>query len=57
MKWIYQYKCGCSDGPKKKSEMSEYCPIHGSDLMVKYPILPPEPKKRKKKPLDAGGRE
>jgi len=57
MKWIYQYKCGCSDGPKRKSEMLEYCHIHGSDLMVKYPILPPEPKKRKKKSIDKSGRE
>jgi hypothetical protein len=49
MKWIIQYKCGCSDGPKKMKEMCEYCPIHGDDIQVKYPDLSP-PKKKK----DAG---
>jgi hypothetical protein len=38
MKWIYHYRCGCSDGPKKKGEMLDYCGIHGDDLMDKYPI-------------------
>jgi hypothetical protein len=37
-KWIYQYKCGCSDGPKYKSEMLPYCGKHGSDLQVKYAV-------------------
>lgn len=38
-KYIYQYKCGCSDGPKPASKMLEYCGKHGADLKVKYPVL------------------
>ena len=35
-RWIYHYRCGCSDGPKPKSEMTEYCGIHGDDLQDAY---------------------
>lgn len=36
--WIYEYGCGCSDGPKEKSEMLEYCGIHGNDLRKKLRV-------------------
>ena len=41
LKWIYQYQCGCTDGPKYKKDMLEYCGKHGQDLLSKYPDLSP----------------
>jgi hypothetical protein len=51
MKWVIQYKCGCSDGPKRMKDMCNYCPIHGDDIQVKYPDLS-LPIKKKIKDVD-----
>ena len=32
VKYIAEYKCGCSDGPKSKRNLSDYCATHGDDL-------------------------
>lgn len=36
IKWIVQYKCGCSVGPLYRHEILEYCGTHGSDIQCKY---------------------
>jgi hypothetical protein len=30
-KWMEEYKCGCSNVVRVKSELPGYCPIHGED--------------------------
>lgn len=36
--WFAEYKCGCvSEFVNKKSDLLEYCGIHGDDIRNKWP--------------------
>ncbi len=37
--WIVQYRCGCTDGPKPRKELLEYCGKHGDNAQdwIKLP--------------------
>lgn len=37
-KWIVQYGCGCTDEAPRKSDLLEYCGIHGMDAQNWYHI-------------------
>lgn len=39
LKWIVQYKCGCSIGPAYRRDILEYCGTHGANVQCKYPDL------------------